>query len=290
MSLVVNTNISSLLAQRKLSLNSKTLQGAMERLSSGYRINRAADDAAGLTISQNLVSQIKRMNQASRNTLDGISVLQVTEGGLEAINDNLQRVRELTVQAANDTNDASMRTSISNEVKSLLSEVDRIASATNLNGINLLDGTASNALVQVGVNSNTITNTVDLTSVLTDASSTAIGVVGAAPKTFANIAAISLSSNTLARTFLTDIDSAIRTVNIQRASIGSFQNKLESVDNSLSEAIENFSASNSRIRDADIAAESSTMTQAQIMTQAATSVLAQTNELPRMILNLLQRN
>lgn len=288
MALVVNTNVSSLIAQRRLSVNSTSLQQSLERLASGYRINRAADDAAGLTISQNLVSQIRRMQQAARNTLDGVSILQTAEGSLEVIGDNLQRIRELTVQAANDTNDANGRASISNEIRTLLGDIDRIAASTNLNGINLLDGSASNAFIQVGPNSDPTTNTVDLTTVLTAADASGLGVVGGGGQRFAAILAVDITDNADALAFLADVDAALRNVNVQRANIGSYQNKLESVSQNLQQGIESFSASNSRIRDVDVAAETSSMIQSQILTQAATTVLSQTNNLPKMILNLLQ--
>lgn len=287
MSLVVNTNVTSLIAQRRLSVHSNNLQKSMERLSSGYRINRAADDAAGLNISQNLISQIRRMQQASRNTLDGISVLQTAEGALTVIGDIAQRVRELTVQAANDTNDVASRGAINNEIKSLLSDIDRIAASTNLNGIKLLDGTTTDAFVQVGPNSDATTNVVDVTSVLSDATTTGLGVVGGV-QTFATLAAIDLADNTAALSFLADMDASLRAINIQRANIGSLQNKLESANTNLMQSIESFSASNSRIRDVDVAAETSTMVQSQILTQGASLVLSQTNELPRLILSLLQ--
>lgn len=288
MSLVPNTNITSLIAQHRLDINSSALRKSLERLSSGQRINRAADDAAGLTISQNLVSSIRRMKQASRNTLDGISILQTTEGSLSVIGDNLQRVRELTVQAANDTNDAVSRQAISNEIRSLLSDIDRIAGSTNLNGISLLDGTTTDAQLQIGPNSNPVTNTIDLSPALGDASALGLGIVGIAPKTFATVAAIDLSTSTLATSFLADVDAALQAANVQRATVGSLQNKLESVSSNLEYGVENYSASNSRIRDVDMASETALMTQSQILTQAATTVLSQTNELPRMILNLLQ--
>ncbi|MCE3235059.1 MAG: fliC [Vampirovibrio sp.] len=286
-SLVVNTNVSSLIAQRRLTANTQTLQKSLERLASGYRINRAADDAAGLTISQNLVSQIRKMQQASKNTQDGISVLQTAEGSLEVMGENLQRVRELTVQAANDTNDATGRIAINTEIRALLSDIDRIAAASNLNGIKLLDGSATNAVIQIGPNSNAVTNTVDLSSVLVDSSTTALGAVGGSA-TFANVAAVDLSTSAAASAFLSDLDNALRTLNTQRSNIGSLQNKLESVSGNLSQGIQNFAASNSRIRDVDVAAETSTMAQYQVLTQAATSVLSQTNNLPRMILNMLK--
>lgn len=287
-SLVPNTNISALIAQRRLSINAKSLTQSLERLSSGYRINRASDDAAGLTISQNLSSAIRRMKQASRNTQDGISILQTAEGSLGIIGDNLQRIRELTVQAANDTNDAVARQSITNEIQSLLNDVNRIAAATNLNGIQLLDGTVTNAQIQIGPNSNAATNTLDITSALTESTASGLGLLGTAPKTFATIAGIDLSSSAAATSFLSDVDTALQALNAQRARVGAFQNKLESVSSNLDQGVENFSASNSRIRDVDIAAESAQMTQSQILTQAATTVLSQTNQLPRLILSLLQ--
>jgi flagellin len=288
MALVPNTNISSLIAQRRLSINTDNLHKSMERLASGYRINRSADDAAGLSVSQNLVSQIRRMQQASRNTQDGISALEITEGSLEVIGDNLQRVRELAVTAGNDTNGPSERAAINTEIQSLLGDVDRIAQASNFNGINLLDGTATNAVIQVGPNSSAAINTVDITPVLTSATSTGLAIVGGGGQTFAAVGAINLSTSTIARSFLTDVDTALTNLNAQRSKIGSMQNKLDSVTQNLEQGIESFSASNSRIRDVDIASETSNMVQSQILTQAATTVLTQTNDLPHMILSLLQ--
>ena len=290
MSMGINTNVTSLIAQRKLSVNQQALQTSMERLASGYRINHAYDDAAGLTISQNLTSQIRRMQQADRNTQDGISVLQTTEGTLTAIQENLQRVRELTVQAGNDSNNASMRGAISNEIRSLLNDVDRMSISANINGINLLDGSSTTAPIQVGPSSNTANNSIDIASVLTDSSSGGLQLVGSTGQTFATVAAIDLNSNAVTNAFLTDVDTALRNVSTQRAGIGAFQNKLESVSSNLNDGIINFSASNSRIRDVDIAAETATMTQSQILTQAATMILTQTNDLPKTILSLLQQH
>jgi flagellin len=289
--LVQNTNISSLIAQRNLSVNSEKLRSAMERLSSGYRINHASDDAAGLTISQNLVSQLRRMKQASQNTQDGISVLQITEGAYSVIGDNLQRIRELTVQAANDTNDAAARQAISTEIQMLLSDIDRISQSTNFNGINLIDGSPKpEAFIQVGPNSNAMTNVVDLAPVLQNSSSAALNVIGPATAAgFTTIASVSLVDNTTARNFLSDVDAAIKNINLLRSNIGSYQNKLESAASNLDLAIENFSTANSRIRDTDVALDTSIMTQAQTLTQAATIVLSQTNQLPQMILGLLKQ-
>lgn len=291
MALVQNTNITSLIAQHRLAINSKNLNQAMERLSSGYRINKTSDDAAGLTISQNLVSQIRRMKQASNNIQDGIGVLQIAEGAMSVIGENLQRIRELTVQAANDTNDANSRQSISNEIQALLQDVDRIAQSTNFNGINLLNGAPpTEAFIQIGPNSSPGTNSVDLAPVLVDSSSAGVGIVGPATAAgFLTVGAVSLVDNLTARNFLTDVDTAIRQINLNRSNIGSLQNKLDSAASNLGIAIENFSQANSQIRDTDVAADTSTMTQAQVLTQAATIVLSQTNELPQMILDLLKR-
>lgn len=289
MSLISNTNVTSLIAQRNLNNSSNKLKESMERLSSGYRINRASDDAAGLSMSQNLTSEIRRMQQASRNVQDGMGVLDTADGALSVIIDNFQRVRELTVQAGNDTNDTNSRASISNEIRSLMSDIDRISTATQLNGIHLLDGTATQAVVQIGSGSNASNNVLDVSSAFTSASSNGLGAVGTSPKVFANTAAVNLTSGAVARNFLTDIDAAIQSATAQRARIGAFQNQLSSTDNNLNLGTTNFAASNSRIRDVDIAAESSTMAQSQVLTQAATMVLSQTNELPKMMLSLLQQ-
>jgi flagellin len=287
--LVANTNVTSLIAQHRLSQNQNTLTTSMARLSSGYRINRAADDAAGLSLSNNLVSQIRRMQQASRNIQDGTSALDTADGALGVINDTLQRVRELSIQAGNDTNDATTRSSISTEIRLLMKGVDQIAASTQINGTNLLNGSATKALLQVGPSSDAVTSGLDVSSAFTDATSTGLGALGASPKTFPDIDSIDLSSNAIARTFSQDIDAAIAAVGMQRSQIGAYQNRLESTGSNLDSSITNASASNSRIRDVDVAAESATMAQSQVLTQAATMILSQTNDLPKMILTLLQK-
>ncbi|MEM0952295.1 MAG: flagellin [Cyanobacteria bacterium P01_H01_bin.74] len=288
MTLVGNTNVNSILSRNAFERHTEAYEKSLERLASGFRINRASDDAAGLTISENLISQITRMRQANRNTQDGISVLQTAEGSLAVIGDNLQRIRELSVQAANDTNGADSRQALSNEIRQLLTDIDRIASASSLNGIQLLGGTTANAFLQIGPNSDPATNTVDLTSVLTSATSLGLGAVGTTGETFATIAAVDLSTGALARSFITDVDDAIEAVNFQRAQMGAFQNKLESVTQNLDLSIENFSNSNSRIRDVDIAAETANLTQAQIRREASASVLGQANSINETVLRLLQ--
>ena len=288
MEMVLNTNVASLIAQRRLTLHSQVLNRSLERLSSGHRINRAADDAAGLTISQNLASQVRRLDQASQNTQEGINVLQIAEGSLAVINDNLQRVRELAVQAANDSYDANSRDAITNEIKQLLEDINRIASASSFNGTKLLNGSATNALIQVGANSDANTNTVNISSALIDASIIGLGVVGGT-QTFASLGTIDLSSAAAARGFMSDLNGALSAVNSRRSLIGAFQNKLESVYSNLELSIENISQANSQIRDVDVAEETSVMAQAQVLQNAATIVLGQTNRLSEMILGLLQK-
>jgi len=285
--LVSNTNVTSLIAQQRLAQNQDNLTQSMARLSSGYRINRASDDAAGLSLSNNLISQIRKSQQADRNTNDGLSALDIADGSLSVITDTLQRIRELTVQAGNDTNDAVSRSSISHEVQLLMQSINQISSSTQLNGTYLLNGTANNAILQVGPDSSS-SSKIDISVAFTNSSSDALGAVGTS-LTFSDISTINLSSNSKALAFLNDIDSAIATVNRQRSSIGAFQNRLTNIDQNLSSSVVNLSSANSRIRDVDIASETATMAQAQVLTQASTMILSQTNDLPKMILNLLQK-
>ncbi len=288
MSNIMNMNVTSLIAQRQFNVNSTNLQTAMKRLSSGLRINRTADDAAGSSISQGLTSQIRRMTVASRNVQDGQSALEIADGALSVITDNLQRIRELAVQAGNDTNSTAARSSMTNEIRSLLEENDRITSSTKLNNISLLNGSATNAIVQVGPNSDVTSNSINIASALRDTSSGSLGLVGGSA-TFADVSSVDLSTGDAARNFLNDIDTAITNVDSQRASVGAFQNQLDSADQNLSTNLVNFQASNSRIKDVDIAQETANLTQSQILTQASTSILSQTNDLPKMILSLLQK-
>jgi flagellin len=259
----------------------------MARLSSGYRINRAADDAAGLSLSNNLISQIRKSQQADRNTNDGMSALDLADGSLSVITDTLQRIRELTVQAGNDTNDAVSRSSISHEVQLLMQSINQISSSTQLNGIYLLNGTANNAILQVGPDSSS-SSKIDISAAFTNSSSGALGAVGSS-LTFTDVSTINLSSNAKALAFLKDIDSAIANVSKQRSSIGAYQNRLTNIDQNLTSSVVNLSSANSRIRDVDVASETATMAQAQVLTQASTMILSQTNDLPKMILNLLQK-
>jgi flagellin len=273
MSLIINTNMASLNAQRNLNASQHGLQTSLERLSSGFRINRAADDAAGLAISEKMRSQIRGLNQAQRNCLDGISLVQTAEGALTETHAILQRMRELAVQAANGTNTTSDRDQTQAEVDQLVQEIDRIQSTTQFNTLNLLDGSLlmAGVTLQVGANTNQVMNlTVD------DMRAGALGLTGAL-----------LNTQTDAENLMPVIDDAIGTVSTQRANLGAIQNRLEHTINNLGAASENLSAAESRIRDTDMAAEMSAFTKNQILSQAGVAMLAQANQAPQTVLKLL---
>ncbi|HGU9816863.1 TPA: flagellin [Enterobacter chuandaensis] len=272
---VINTNLLSLTTQNNLNKSQSSLGTAIERLSSGLRINSAKDDAAGQAIANRMTSQIKGMNQAARNANDGISMAQTAEGSLNEINSNLQRIRELAVQATNGTNSPTDLASLQDEVKARLDEIDRVAGKTDFNGIKLLDGTAGTAgvvKIQVGVNDG---DTIDLDLKGAKADTTELGVKG-----------IDLSA--LAGGELKTIDDAIAKVDKARSGLGAVQNRFTSAINNLNNTSNNLSAAQSRIQDADYATEVSNMSRAQILQQAGTSVLAQANQVPQTVLSLLR--
>jgi flagellin len=250
----------------------------LERLSSGFRINRAGDDAAGLAISENLRAQIRGLQQAERNALDGVSLVQVAEGGLQEISNILIRLRELGVQAASDTVGTTERRFLSVEFDALLEEIDRIANATEYNRVPLLNGTAAVFDIQVGTRNNP--NVDRLT--FFDTSSADVNVVALG----LNLA--SISDKTSAQNSLAAIDGAITSVASIRADFGAMQNRLQSVINNIAISIENMSAANSRIRDTDIASETAELTKNNILMQAGTAVLAQANASAQSALTLLK--
>ena len=282
MPIVINTNVASLNAQRFLAQNNKLLNLSLERLSSGYRINRASDDAAGLQISEALRAQIHGTQKALDNIQDGISVFDITDGVYQTVTDSVQRIRELTVQAANDTNATAQRTAIENEIDQLRTDIDRIASATNFNGINLTgSATPSSYFIQVGANASNSLDRIDITSAIGNISTSTAGI---------NLTAASgqFTSNTAIQSYITQIDAALSSLTTKRATLGAFTNRLQSASQNLSIAMENISNSESRVRNVDVAAESARLTQAQILQQAAASVLSQANQVPQLALQLLK--
>ncbi|ELY2476351.1 flagellin FliC [Cronobacter sakazakii] len=275
---VINTNLLSLTTQTNLNKSQSALGTAIERLSSGLRINSAKDDAAGQAIANRMTSQVKGMTQAARNANDGISLVQTAEGNLNEINTNLQRIRELAVQAANDTNGTTDLASINTEITQRLSEIDRIAGSANFNGKKLLDGSATDFNIQVGAGTGASDTITIKTDALIDAKATSLnaGLTG------------SISNNSDAKGFIDAADKAIAAVDTARSNMGAIQNRFESTINNLNNSINNLSAAQSRIQDADYATEVSNMSRAQILQQAGTSVLSQANQVPQSMLSLLR--
>jgi len=267
----INTNVMSLNTVRVLDQSQKSLQTSMERLSSGKRINHARDDAAGMAIAEKMTSQIKGMNQAVRNANDGISMVQTADGAMEGIASKLQRMRELAVQAANGIYSTGDRSALDIEFQALDDEINRVATNTEFNGIKLLE-TAISKSIQTGSDAGS-TIDVSLSSVTSDA----LSISSSAIDTQAN------SSSAIG-----SIDDALSVVNSARAKLGATQNRLEATVTDLKNNVENLSASRSRIKDADFAAETATLAKNQILQQAGMAMLSQANQLPQQVLKLLQ--
>lgn len=279
MALGINTNIASLTAQNQLSKSQNMSNQAMERLASGLRINSAKDDAAGLAISTRFDTQIRGLNQAVRNAGDGISMVQTAEGGMDQTVENLQRIRELAVQAANGSLGENDRALLQKEVDQRISEISRIATETQFNGISVLNGTsAANTAIQVGANSG---------QTITIQIGTSMGAGGLGNGT-TQVSGVKVTSAASADSALSVIDGALSTVNTIRADLGAVQNRFESTISNLQTNVENLSASQSRILDADFAAETAKMAKANVLQQAGISVLAQANARPNQVLSLLQ--
>ena len=292
MSLYVNTNVSSLNAQRQLMTSGQGLNTAFERLSSGSRINSAADDAAGLQISNRMTSQIKGLNQAVRNANDGISVAQVAEGALQESTNMLQRMRELVIQADNGVNGEAERTAIQEEIGELVKEIDRIATTTEFSGKTLLSGdfAAEDAGLSflVGATGGTGENIeVNIGDMQTTALGT--GAKGDANDKITNLKSVDVSDPDAQTSTdqLAVIDRAIEQVGSERSSLGAIQNRFQSTISNLSNVSENVSAARSRIMDTDFAAETANLTKFQITQQASTAILAQANQRPQAALSLL---
>jgi len=273
MALFVNTNVASLGAQRHLGNTQMDLGKSVNRLASGLRIVEAADDAAGLGISEKLKAQIRGLEQAERNANDGISMIQVAEGAMNEQAGILTRLRELGVQAANGTLGSTERGFIDTERAQLVAELDRISTVTDFNGINMLGSGAGTVTFQVGINGTT-SDTISMSFTKTDSSTLGLG-------------SMSFTTAAVAQSALSTIDAAISTLSTSRAAIGASQNRLSVTLTNLSTATENTAAANSRIRDVDVANETARLTRSQILSQAGVSVLAQANQLPSLALSLI---
>ena len=280
MAISLLTNVASQNAQRNLSATQTALAGSIGKLSSGMRINSAADDAAGLGISENLKADLRSLGQAQRNANDGVSMSQVAEGSMNEMAGIVTRMRELAVQSANQTLGGTERGYIQTEFSQLRNEVNRISAVTEFNGQKLIDGSASAGLTfQVGMQN---TNNDRISMSITKLTTSTLG------STSLHIASASLSTVTGARNALGAFDKAIEQLSTARSKVGAVQNRMQITISNLSVAQENLSAANSRIRDVDVASESSTLTKSQILSQAGLAVLSQANQLPNSALSLLR--
>ena len=282
--MIINHNMSSLYADRVLNISNDSIMKNMEKLSSGERINRAGDDASGLAVSEKMRSQIRGLNQASKNIQNGVSFIQTTEGYLQETTDILQRVRELAVQSANGIYSDEDRMQIQVEVSQLVAEVDRIASQAQFNGMNMLTGRFAqegDSVMQFQIGANVDQNTRVFIGTIT---ATALGLKGAQ----GGDEQISISSPDEANLTLAAIDDALKNVTKQRADLGAYQNRFEMAAKGINIAAENTQASESRIRDTDMASEMVEFTKNQILTQAGTAMLAQANSQSQSVLGLLQ--
>jgi flagellin len=276
MGLRINTNIQALAAQRFLGINSEHQKASLDHLSSGSRINKAGDDAAGLAISEKLKAEIRSMRQATRNANDGVSLIQVAEGGLNEISGILIRMRELSIQAASDTIGDPERGFVDKEVQQLKDELNRISNITEYDGTKLLDGSAPALEFQVGTHNNPLLDRFVFDSQNLITSTQALGLDGVGTQTKLN-----------AQENLTSLDDAIEHVNGNRATLGALQNRMQSTISNLNIYRENLEAANSRIRDTDMAEESSELVKNNILTQTTVSVLGQANQSPQLALKLI---
>ena len=280
MALRINYNLAASVAQRSLGASQDNYARQAEKLATGLRINKAGDDAAGMAVSERLKNQVRGLNQAQRNAQDGISMVQTAEGAMGEAHNILARMRELAIQASNDTVTANDRANLQVEFSALYSEIDRIASSTQFNGTAVLNGANGNGLkLQIGANNgNTVTLNISPSSgfqpTMLDANFSGAGS--------------SITSQSLASGTITVLDNAVNAVSTARASLGALQSRLESASRSIAVASENAAAANSRIADADIASSMSEMVRAQILQQAGISVLAQANQAPSLVLQLLK--
>jgi flagellin len=276
MGLRINTNVASLNAQRNLRKTRLSLEKSLEQLSSGHRINRAGDDAAGLAISESLRAQIRGLGQAERNAQDGISLVQIAEGALAEVSNILIRLRELAVQAASDTIGPTERKFLNVEFEQLTSEVDRIANSTEFNRVKILNGTGAVLDIHIGTRNDPISDRLTFDASAADVNVAALGL---------NLA--SVADKISSQNSLSAIDQAILSVSGIRADFGALQNRLQSTVNNIAVSIENLSSANSRVRDADVASTTAELTRSNILLQAGTSVLAQANQSSTSALNLI---
>jgi flagellin len=283
----INTNVNSINAQRNLSMSQSSLAVSMQRLSSGLRVNSAKDDAAGLAIAERMTTQVRGMNVAIRNANDGISMSQTAEGAMGKVADSLQRMRELSVQAANATHSDSDKDSLDKEFGELAKEIQRVLGGTSFNGQNVLGSNAGTFQFQVGANT-TSNDTIGITTTDLTADATLTTVAGTDNTGSGRAVIDNTADATTIQGVIDNIDAAITTVNSERAVMGASQSRFDSVISNLQISVENQSAAKSRIMDTDFAAETANLSRAQILQQAGNAMVAQANQLPQQVLTLLR--
>ncbi|MDE2453862.1 MAG: flagellin FliC [Burkholderiales bacterium] len=276
----INTNLISLNAQFNLNKSQNSLATSMQRLSSGLRINSAADDAAGLAIASRMQTQVNGMNVATQNANNAISLAQTAEGALGSVSDSLQRMRQLAVQARDGTNTSTDRASLDNEYQALASEIQRVLGGTAFNGQNILGSGATTVNFQIGANTTSNDSiSISMTNMTVDSTITAVT---------ASTASLATTSDAAIASVIDNIDSALATINTQRSDMGAYENRFNAVITNLNTSVQNQSAAESRIMDANFAAETANLSRAQVLQQAGNAMVAQANQLPQMVLKLLQ--
>ena len=277
MSIVVNTNVASLMVQKNLSKATSSLQTSMQRLSTGMKINNAGDDAAGLALSEKINGQLSASDVCKSNAQIGINMLNIADGDLDIITQNLQRIKDLAVQSANGVYSDEERLSMNQEVQLRLEEINRIAASSSFSDLNLLDGSVTDIKLQIGTGSNEDQNTIDISGAFQEATASALGIT----------AGSSISTSTNARAMIDLIDEAVNNISSRRSIIGASVNRLNSTIDRLDVRKENLESTYSTIRDTDIAAESTNLTKQQILQESAATLLQQANQTPALALTLI---
>ena len=310
MALFINTNINSMIAQRCLNGATSTLQTAIERLSTGYRVNHSGDDAAGLCVAQGLDTQIRGNKRAMLNIEDGLNMMYITEGGMSGVTEDLQRIRELCIQAANGIYSADQKQTLMNEIKERLENIDVIANSTVFNGMELTNGSNPEVILQAGAGSDAANNTIDITSAMTNMLCTALGIAldivsmdeandgdlgedymdqggGYDPANPPKVNGDNWSNEAI-RAYIDKISNAIDLISQNRSTLGAYQNRLQSAADNLTTMNENYERSKSQIMDVDMAEESANMVKYQVLQQTSATMLAQANQIPAIAMQLLQ--
>ena len=290
MGLYVNTNINSMIAQRSLTTATSGMQSAIKRLSTGLRVNQAGDDAAGLCVAQGLDTQIRGNKRAMLNIQDGLNMMYIAEGGMSGVTEDLQRIRELCIQAANGVYSEAQQQTLINEIDERIKDIDVIANTTTFNGLNLSNGTITKKVeLQTGCGSDGKNNSIEITQALTDMNTSALGIGVADGATgFFKSGLSGTSTGDEIRTYMGKLELAINKISEDRSKLGAYQNRLQSASDNLSVMNENYSQAKSQIMDTDMAEESANMVKYQVLQQTSAAMLAQANQIPSIAMQLLQ--